>query len=168
MTMIDMSSRFDRTRIDDEARPGSMDSRRHWACDAVIAELSPADTPAINPAVALRSYGDGCVAVGVAGEVDRARAHRIGVLLRELRPRSTRELVVTFERLGRWHPHLVRVIGQVRIHHLIDGGRFELRGTAPDLAEALGLAPSAVQAPHRQEPDATERELRCAPWGMQR
>lgn len=167
MSLIDMSQ-LDTMRIDVEARPATLATRRCWACDAVLAELSPANTPAINPAVALRSYGDGCVAVGVAGAVDRARAARIGVLLRELRPRSTRELVVTFERLGRWHPHLVRVIGQARIHHLIDGGRFELRGTTPDLAEALGLAPSAVRTPERKEPDANELELRCAPSGTQR
>jgi hypothetical protein len=139
VSTIDVS-RLDRTRIDDEARPGTLDSRRRQACEAVLAELTPAGTPTDAPAVALRSYDDGCVAVGVAGAVDRAMAHRIGVLLRELRPRSTRELVVTFERLGRWHPHLVRVIGQVRIHHLIDGGRFELLGMAPDLAEALARA----------------------------
>jgi hypothetical protein len=165
MSTIDMSE-FDRVRIDEEAGPGTSDSRRRQACHAVIAELTAAGTPTDALAVALRSYDTGCVVVGVAGAVDRARAHRLGVLLRELRPRSTRELVVTFERLGRWHPHLVRVIGQVRIHHLIDGGRFELRGMSPVLAEAL--APSAVQSPDRREPDADERELRCASWGTQR
>jgi hypothetical protein len=167
MGLIDMSQ-LDSMRIDDEAGPGTLATRRRRACDAVLAELGLAGTPADKPAMALRSYGDGCVAVGLAGAVDRARAHRIGVLLRELRPRSTRELVVTFERLGRWHPHLVRVIGQARIHHLIDGSRFELRGTTPDLTEALGLAPSAVRTPDRQEPDTNEPELRCAPSGTQR
>jgi hypothetical protein len=166
MSLIDMSQ-FDSIRIDDEAGPGTLPSQRRWACDAVFAELGPADTPAHKPAVALRDYGDGCVAVGLAGAVDRARAHRIGVLLRELRPRSTRELVVTFERLGRWHPHLVRVIGQARIHHLIDGGRFELRGTTPDLADALGMSPGAAEALSRRQPGAEDRELRSAPWGLQ-
>jgi hypothetical protein len=165
MSMIDMS-RFDHIPIEDEARPGTLDSRRRQACDAVLAELTPAGTPTDAPAVALRSYDDGCVVVGVAGAVDRAMAHRIGVLLRELRPRSTRELVVTFEQLGRWHQHLVRVIGQVRIHHLIDGGRFELRGMSPDLAEAL--VPSAAQPFDRRGPDADERDLRYASWGRQR
>jgi hypothetical protein len=167
MSLIDMSQ-LDSMRIDDEACPETLAMRRRGACDAVLAELELADTPSNRPAMALRGFGEGCVAVGLAGAVDRARAHRIGVLLRELRPRSTRELVVTLERLGRWHPHLVRVIGQARIHHLIDGGRFELRGTTPDLAEALGLAPSAVRTPERQQPDANEPELRCAPSGTQR
>jgi hypothetical protein len=167
MSLIDMSQ-FDSIGIDAEAGPGTLALRRRWACDAVLAELGAAATPTDKPAVALRDYGEGCVAVGLAGVVDRARALRIGVLLRELRPRSTRELVVTFERLGRWHPHLVRVIGQARIHHLIDGGRFELRGTTPDLAEALGLAPRAAKALSRQDPDPEDRELRCAPWGLQR
>jgi hypothetical protein len=166
MSLIDMSQ-LDSIRNDDEAGPGTLASRRRQACDAVLAELGAADTPTDKPAVALRDYGDGCVVVGLAGAVDRARAHRIGVLLRELRPRSTRELVVSFERLGRWHPHLVRVIGQARIHHLIDGGRFELRGTTPRLAEALGLAPRAAQTLSRQEPDAGDPELRGAPSGIQ-
>jgi hypothetical protein len=117
---------------------GGLVWRRRRARDEVHAEL--ASPPPPEAAVAVRGYGASCLAVGVAGPVGRAGAVRLAGLLRDLRPYSARELLLSLALLGEWHPHLVRVIGQARIQRLIDGGALELHDTPPGLAVELGLA----------------------------
>jgi hypothetical protein len=90
----------------------------------------------------LRSYDHGCLVVGVAGAVDRAMAERLGTLLRDLRPHSSCELVISFTLLDDWDPHLARVIGRARIQHLLDHARVELHDPPAALvAAALGQHP---------------------------
>jgi hypothetical protein len=113
--------------------------------------------------VALRSYGDGCVAVGIAGPVDRDTARRFGTLLRGLRPFSTRELLLTLALLGPWDPQLARVIGQARVHHLIDGGRLDLRGAPPEMFAVLGTPPPTIVEGH---PLPDDREPCLEQWGL--
>jgi hypothetical protein len=151
MSLIDLSQ-FDRT-LESEHVPGaflgsaSVDGSRtpvtasdaSWerrrAHDDVDAELAGLEPSSGESAVAIRSYADGYLVMGISGPVDRARARRIAALLRDLRPHSTRGLLIVLTRLGSWNPYLARVLGQARIHHLIDGGSFELHD-AP-----IGLLP---------------------------
>ncbi len=160
-------TQFDAIGIDQTETDSAARARwRAMACDAVEAELDSDRLPCDRPAVALRGFGDGYLVVGIAGSVDRARAHRIGGLLGELRSRSLQELVLSFGRLGHWDPQLVRVIGQARIHHLIDGGRLELRDTPPQLAAALGPPQVDPAVRDSQVPAADGRTRRLPPWEL--
>ncbi|MDT7745932.1 MAG: hypothetical protein QOE59_5010 [Actinomycetota bacterium] len=174
-------SQFDRIRVTDDSRrvflaPTSTDGaetpvsaavdaswerrRAHEDVDAELAGLAPSSG---ESAVAIRNYADGYVVMGVSGPVDLATARRIGTLLRGLRPHSTRGLLIVLTRLGAWNPHLARVLGQARIHHLIDGGAFELHDAPTGLLTALradpafGRPPAAEADPGRSSPSARER-----------
>jgi hypothetical protein len=113
--------------------------------------------------VAIRSSAEGYLVVGVSGSVDRAMARRIGTLLRDLRPHSTRGLLIVLTRLGTWNPHLARVLGQARIHHLIDGGAFEVHDAPPGLLAAVRADPASGRPP------AAETDPGCSsPTGRER
>ena len=157
-------SQFDRVRDTDHTprtstgrhsadRPGSTAwgddasrdrQRAHDDVDTELAELGPAHG---TSAVAIRSYADGYLVMGVSGPVDRPMARRIGALLRDLRPHSAHGLLIVLTRLGAWDPHLARVLGQARIHHLIDGGPFELLDAPTPLLAALRADPSFGRTP---------------------
>jgi MoxR-like ATPase len=155
MSLIDMSQ-FDRVRVTDNRRraflgpppadeeDGSVDPSRgrRRAHDDIDAELAGLGPPSGESAVAIRSYADGHLVMGISGPVDRAMARRIGALLRDLRPHSTRGLLIVLTRLEAWNPHLARVLGQARIHHLIDGGSFELHDAPNGLLVALRADPA--------------------------
>ncbi len=174
MAQIDMAQwdrfvldRIDPDRIGVDGDPEGPARRRRWACDFVEAELGTGGSCLGEPAVAFRSYGAGCLAVGVAGPVERAMARRVGGLLRGLRPHSRHELLITFALLESWDPQLARVIGQARIHHLIDGGHVELRDAPPGLVAAWSPLPPDT-TPDRDGPAAGGRDR--APcleqWGL--
>jgi hypothetical protein len=160
MSLIDVSQ-FDRNRNPDGPRgaflgPAAADGSRapvdaSWARrrahDDVDAELAGLRPSSGESAVATRSYADGYRVMGLAGPVDRAMAHRIGTLLRDLRPYSTRGLLIVLTRLGAWDPYLARILGQARIHHLIDGGSFELHDPPPGLLAALRADPAFGRPP---------------------
>jgi hypothetical protein len=131
---------------DPDPDPDDHTRGRDGACDGVEGELALRGSPRGEAAVALRSYGNGCIAVGIAGPVDRRAARRFGTLLRGLRPFSTRELLLTLVLLGPWDPRLARVIGQARVQHLIDGGRMDLRDAPSELVAASGAPASAPAA----------------------
>ena len=155
MSLIDMA-RFDRVRVTDTLREsylgptsagrsaGHLDAsgERRRAHDDVDAELAGLGPSSGESAVSIHSYAHGYLVMGVSGPVDRATARRIGALLRDLRPHSTRGLLVVLTRLGSWDPHLARVLGQARIHHLIDGGAFELHDAPTGLLTALRADPA--------------------------
>jgi hypothetical protein len=162
MSLIDLSL-FDRIALYPE--PGGRTGGRDEACEAVEDELAQRGPNHTETAVALRSYGEGCVVVGIAGPVDRATARELGTLLRGLRPFSTRELLLTFVRVGPWDPQLVRVIGQTRVHHLIDGGRLDLRGAPPAMVALMGALPAPRTAVHPDSP-AQDREPCLEEWGL--
>jgi len=168
VSLIDLSE-FDRVTLD----PDRDDHTRgpDWACDGVEGELALRGPPRGEAAVALRSYGNGCIAVGIAGAVDRRAARRFATLLRGLRPFSTCELLLTLTLLGPWDPRLARVIGQARVHHLIDGGRMDLRGAPSELLAAIG-APASAPAPGPATESAQahrfpeDREPCLEEWGL--
>jgi hypothetical protein len=135
------------------------------ACAEVERELHRRSPHPDKSDVAVRSYGDGYVAVGIAGPVDRFAASRFGTLLRGLRPVSPRELLVTLVLLGPWHPQLSRVIKQARVHHLIDGGRLDLRGAPPEMLAALSVPPSNTAEGH-PIPTVPDREPCLEQWGL--
>jgi hypothetical protein len=139
MSLIDMTQ-FD--RIGPYTDRDSRTYGRNEACEGVESELASRRSALDESAVAVRRFGEGSVVVGITGPVDRPTARRIGVLLRSLRPFSTRELVLTFVLLGPWDPQLARVIGQARVHHLIDGGRLDLHHAPTEMFTAVG-APAA-------------------------
>ncbi len=148
--------------MDVSSEPDGHTGGRDEACDGVEGELAPRGSPRSEAAVALRSYGDGCVAVGIAGPVDRDATRRIGTLLRGLRPFSTREISLTLVLLGPWEPQLARVIGRARVHHLIDGGRLYLRGAPSEMFAALGAPPSNTSLRH----PVPDREPCLEEWGL--
>jgi hypothetical protein len=159
VSLIDMTQL---DRMDVEPEPDPHTGRRDDACDGVEGELAPRGSPCGEVAVAVRSYGDGCVAVGIAGPVDRDAARRVGTLLRGLRPFSTRELSLTLVLLGPWDPQLARVIGRARVHRLADGGRLDLRGAPSGMFAALGGPPSNTSASHT----GPDREPCLEEWGL--
>jgi hypothetical protein len=120
---------------------------RRGALEEVRAELA-GDRPALEAAVAVRGYGDGRLAVGVAGSVDRAMVERFAALLGELHLRSARELVLTFGLLTGWDRALPRVISRVRMAHLVEGGQVELADVPAGLLVDLdlGASPGASRA----------------------
>jgi hypothetical protein len=159
VSQIDMTQ-FDRMMLDPTPdHTGGRDA----ACAGVEGELRRRGPRPGATDVALRSYGDGCVAVGIAGPVDRDTARRFGTLLRGLRPFSTRELLLTLALLGPWDPQLARVIGQARVHHLIDGGRLDLRGAPPEMFAVLGAPPPTIVEGH---PLPDDREPCLEQWGL--
>jgi hypothetical protein len=160
VSLIDMS-RFDAVQLNPTRGGRTHDPDQ--ACGGVEDELASRGSPRREAAVAMRSYGDGCVAVGIAGPVDRAMAGRFGTLLRGLRPFSTRELLLTLVLLGPWDPQLARVIGQARVHHLIDGGRLDLRGAPPEMFGVIGAPP---WEPARAHPFPADREPCLEEWGL--
>jgi hypothetical protein len=162
VSLIDMS-KFDRVPLMPD--PADEPRGRDDACRGIEGELLSRGSPDSEAAVALRSYGDGCVAVGIAGPVDRPTAGRFGTLLRGLRPFSTRELFLTLVLLGPWDPHLARVIGQAHVHHLIDGGRLDLRGAPSEMSAALGTPPSNTVERHPIPADP-DREPCLEEWGL--
>lgn len=110
--------------------------RRQRALDEVAADLGPAHRDADQPAVALRGYGPGCMCLGIAGPVDRARVALLQELLAGLRVRGRHDLTVTLAGAGPCHPKLARVLAHSRIQHLVAGGHVELHDL-PDEMTAL-------------------------------
>jgi hypothetical protein len=153
-------SHFDRVQVEEdpprtylgagpESRPdsspattsaGSRGRRRRRARDDADAE--PADARPGESMVAVHSDGHGGLEVRIDGPVDRTRAHRIGALLQDLRPNRSGRLLIDLTRLGSWDSHLVRVLGRVRIQHIIGGGQLELRDAPTALVAALDRPPA--------------------------
>jgi len=113
---------------------------RRGAVDEVRAELT-ADRSDLETAIAIRSYGPGRLAVGLAGPVDRAAAERLAILLRAVHVLSSRELVLIFGQLAHPHRHLARVVSRARMAHLLEGGQVELDDVPPALLVDLDLGP---------------------------
>lgn len=119
---------------------------RRGAIDDVRAELSDG-RPETEPTVAIRSYGHGRLAVGVAGPVDRAVADRLATLLDAVHVLSSRELVLTFGLLTRCDHHLARVISRARMAHLVEGGQVELDNVPAALLVDLDLGATPGASP---------------------
>jgi hypothetical protein len=114
------------------------DAERQRALRAVHARLLEQGEG--RAVVATRRFGEGCLVLGLAGELSRPAAGRLRQMLDERHDECSRVLVVTLTHLASWDPHLARVLGSVRIRHLAAGGTVELHDAPPDLLQALGNA----------------------------
>ena len=122
--------------------------RRQHALDEVAADLGPAHRDADQPAVALRGYGPGCLCVGIAGPVDRARVGRLQVLLAELRVRARHDLTITLAGVGPWHPQLARLLAHTRIQHLVAGAHVEFHHLPDEMTALRGAGPTTFLLLH--------------------
>jgi MFS superfamily sulfate permease-like transporter len=90
--------------------------------------------------VASHRFGEGCLVLGLAGDLTRGAAARLRRMLTDRHDECSRALVVTLTHVDSWDPHLARVLGWARIRHLAAGGTVELHDAPPDLLQALGNA----------------------------
>lgn len=81
-----------------------------------------------EPAMAVRTYGPGCLAVAVAGDLDGQIIARLGDLLldRHICCLSAAELVVDLSGVRAGDPGLVRLLHRVRSLRGVEGCRVEL------------------------------------------
>ena len=120
---------------------GPAERRRH-AVDEAVAETrssrGPSDPDSREPAIAMRSYGQGCLALALAGSFDRAGVERLRALLPTLDRLAVDELVVDLSMLTGCDSALARVLGQLRIRRLTAGAQVELRSSPEALVLELG------------------------------
>jgi hypothetical protein len=92
-----------------EVDPAAPLSERRRALDDAVIEANTvrvSDPDSWEPAIALRRYGRGCLAVVMAGVFDRAGTERVRALGRDLPRLATEELVIDLSQLssGDGHP----------------------------------------------------------------
>jgi STAS domain len=119
--------------------------RRRRAIDEAVAEAATArvsDPDSWEPAIALRGYGDGCLALALAGAFDRAGTERVRALGRDLALSASTELVVDLSQLTSSDPPLIRALLGLRMQRLVTGVRVELRSPPAALVAELGAAPA--------------------------
>jgi hypothetical protein len=115
--------------------------RRRRALDEAVTEATMvrvSDPDSWEPAIALRRYGRGCLAVALAGTFDRAGTERVRALGRDLSWLATEELVIDLARLTSCDPPLVRALLGLRMQRLVAGVRVELRSPPAVLVAELG------------------------------
>lgn len=125
--------------------------RRRDAIASTRAELATASSS--QPAIATRSYGDGQLAVSLAGTFDRAAVERLRGTLRDLGRVASDELVIDMSGLASCNSVLARFLAQLRVQRLIAGTRVELHDIPPELATALGHSPAEKFAVHDEQRD---------------
>jgi hypothetical protein len=118
-----------------------LSERRRRALAEAVTEATAArvsDPDSWEPAIALRRYGRGCLAVALAGTFDRAGTERVRALGRDLARLATTELVMDLSRLTACDAPLIRALLGLRMQHLVAGVRVELRGPPAALVAELG------------------------------
>ncbi len=127
---------------------GDLAERRRHAISEAVAEACSAHTPSDPdsgvPAIAMRTYGPGCLALALAGTFDRAGIERLRTLAPTVDGLVRVELVVDLSRLTSCRPALARALAQLRIRCLTAGAHVELRSPPAALAVELGHAPAAA------------------------
>jgi ABC-type transporter Mla MlaB component len=122
--------------------------RRHDAVASARFELAASEVSAHEPAVATRGYGDGQLAVCLAGEFDRAAVERLRGTLRDLGRLASTELVIDLSGLASCNSALARFLAELRVKHLIAGTRVELHAVPAELATAMGHSPAQQFSVH--------------------
>jgi anti-anti-sigma regulatory factor len=115
---------------------GSVEQRRRAALQAVASEASRTDAGR-GPVIATRTFADGCIAVGLGGEFDRAAVQRLAEVLEQLRRVAVTELALDLGAVTRHHDRLHRVLGHARIRCLVEGVRCELHRLPHEIEQAL-------------------------------
>ena len=116
-----------------------LSERRHRALDeAVVEALTVRDPDSREPAIALRRYGAGCLALALAGAFDRAGTERVRALERDVARLATIELVMDLSGLSSCDPPLIRALLGLRRQRLVAGVRVELRSPPAVLVAELG------------------------------
>jgi len=122
---------------------GELSSRRRRALSDVVAELTgPAARSSSAPGLAMRVYGEGCLALGLTGTFDRAALARLRDLMSELPRLAPTELVIDLSLLHSCEQALARVLAQLRVQRLVAGARVELHSPPAELTTTLGDTPA--------------------------
>lgn len=159
MTLDERETRSD-ADITTEVSVAGLVQRRRDALAAARAELAAAAAPAGEPAVAIRGYGDGQLAVALAGTFERAAIEALRGRLRDLGRVASDELVIDLSGLASCHSTLARFLAELRVKRLIAGARVELHGVPPELSVALGHSPAQRFTVHDGPDDQRDDRLR--------
>ena len=119
---------------------GTLGERRRHALGEAVAEVAAAGSR--RPALAVHVYGEGCVAVALAGEFDRAALEQLRNLTNVLPRLAPAELAVDLSHLESCPPALARALARLRMQRLVDGARVELHSVPAELAIEFGAAPA--------------------------
>ena len=121
---------------------GTLGERRRHALGEAVAEVAAAAAGSGRPALAVHVYGEGCVAVALAGEFDRAALEQLRDLTNVLPRLAPAELAVDLSHLESCPPALARALARLRMQRLVDGARVELHSVPAELAIEFGAAPA--------------------------
>lgn len=125
--------------VDDAAE---LSERRRRALGEAVAELASSAARSPEPGLAMRVYGEGCLALALAGTFDRAALERLRNLMAELHHLAHVEVVIDLSLLRTCEQGLARVLAQLRVQRLVAGARVELHSPPPALAVELGHTPA--------------------------
>lgn len=124
---------------------GDLDERRRQALAAALTEATGAATAADPdswaPSIRGHRYGEGCLALALAGTFDRVGVERVHALALELDVLAAVELSVDLSELRDCTPALARALGRLRIRRLTAGARVELYSPPRELAAEMGQLP---------------------------
>lgn len=115
---------------------------RRRALGEVLLEVGDTAGAALEPALALRTYGEGCVVLALAGTFGRAGVERLHDLMGDVDRLATVELVVELSLLVGGEPALARALAGLRMRRLVAGTRVELHNPPPELTLELGHTPT--------------------------
>lgn len=141
---------------------GDPSGRRRALSDAV-SELAPSAARSAEPGLSTRIYGEGCLALALAGTFDRAALERVRNLMGELHRLAPVELVIDLSLLHTCEQGLSRALAHLRVQRLVAGARVELHNPPPELAGELGQTP-AQEFDVVDDTHLAQRSQRQATW----
>ena len=137
----------------EEELAGDLDQRRRRGVAAALRRATrhsgvASDPDSWEPPVGVCRYGQGCVALAVAGGFDQAGVERLRSLVTEVQRAANSELIIDCSRLAGPKPSLTRLLSRLRIQRLVAGARVELRSAPPELIAELGEHPTGERGPY--------------------
>lgn len=125
---------------------GSVGQRRNAAMEAARAEALRAqngvDPDSWPPGVGTCTYGPGCLALALAGELDQVGLERLRSLGQDVRKLAHTEFVIDCSALTGCRPAVARILARLRIQCLTIGASVELYGVPETLAADIGARPA--------------------------
>ena len=116
-------------------------ARRRRALGEALLEISTNPGDGRDPAIALRGYGEGCVALALGGVFDPPQQQRLQALSADLDRWASVELAVDLSQVVRCSTVLVRTLTALRMRRLVAGARVELHNPPRELVVDLGHVP---------------------------